>query len=83
MQAIHTSGLRQVIFRKNKLSDFFIKNLIQCTQFDKYIKVIDISHNSFTTNDLKMLLLQSLRENNSLVNIDMRFNPGTNSSILK
>lgn len=47
------------------------------------MKVIDISHNRISNNCLKNIVIQSLRENISLVNFDVRFNTGVNSSLMK
>ena len=78
-----TSGLRILSLKKNHLTDLFGKSLMSCIRFDKYMKVVDISHNRFSTNCLKHLVAQSLRENTSLVSVDVRFNPGASQSILK
>jgi Ran GTPase-activating protein (RanGAP) involved in mRNA processing and transport len=78
-----TKGFRILNLRQNLLGSEFAKNLENCFCFDRYLKRIDLSHNKFKFDSLKEIVGQKLRENSSLVSIDLRFNPGATSSIIK
>ena len=76
-------GLRKLILRQNLLSDVFGKCLENCFCFDKYVKHIDLSHNKMSHECLKLVAGPKLRENCSLVCLDIRYNTGTTLSLLK
>ena len=77
-------GLRELDLRKNMLGDTFLYYLQSCLRFDSYMKAIDLKHNKFSYSQLKMLIKSgSLNENNSLLSVDVRFNPGASDKILK
>ena len=47
------------------------------------MKVIDISHNKLSYESLKSLVGQKLRENTSLISLNVKYNSGTTMPILK
>jgi len=63
--------------RCNKLGTEFGKQLLNCFDFDKYMKVIDLAHNRLNFETLKNIVGPNLRENGSILSLDVRFNPGT------
>lgn len=70
------------MLKNNKLSNAFLIALENTLMFDSYIKSFDLSHNRFGYEKMKKLIRnETLLENNSLLNFDLRFNPGTNDKI--
>ncbi|CDW87947.1 UNKNOWN [Stylonychia lemnae] len=69
-------GLREVILKRNYLGSFFMENLQKCLRYDRFIKMVDLQGNRFQQQDIKQLIKFSLRENTSLVSIDVQNNPG-------
>ena len=55
--------------------------MMGCLKFDTYIKVFNLSHNKI--NNLKKFPNQILKINQSLLAMDIRFNPGTTDKINK
>ena len=51
--------------------------------FDKYMKTINVSHNRMSHECIKNLVGPKLRENTSILSLDVRFNQGTTSQLLK
>ena len=77
-------GLREIDLKKNKLGNKFIISFITCLKFDSYMKSIDLSHNNFSYEHLKLVIKSGcLNENNSILNVDFRFILGINKKILK
>lgn len=52
-----------------------------CLKFDTYIKVLNLSHNKI--NNLKKFPSSILKVNQSLLAMDIRFNPGSSDKIVK
>ena len=77
------SGLKSIDLRQNQLSDGFGECLQGCLRFDKYMEAIDLSHNNMSKSCLINIVQLALRENNSLISIDLRFNLGSTSPIMK
>ena len=59
----------------------FIESLSKCIRYDRFIKVIDMSCNQI--DDFKILIKLGLKENTSLVNVDIIGNPGCNEKTRK
>eukprot|EP00347_Sterkiella_histriomuscorum_P006772 403351487 len=76
-------GLREVILKRNYLGQFFIENLQKCLRYDRFIKLIDLQGNNFDLPSIKNLIKYSLRENTTLVSLDMQNNPGINEKCKK
>jgi Leucine-rich repeat (LRR) protein len=72
-------GLRILKLQSNLLSDFFSQSLESCLRFDQYIKYLDLSHNKMSSSALSNMIDYSLKENQSLLTIDVRFNMGSTS----
>lgn len=81
---MHTTGLRIIELKKNKLGSPFMIQFQRCVEFDRYLKSVDLSHNTIGYDEIKrMLKKKSLFENNNLLSLDLRFNPGATPKILK
>lgn len=76
-------GFRCLILAQNKLGDMFASALEHCLGFDRYLKYLDLSHNQISVEGLKTMVGASLRENSSIVTLDIRFNKGTTSRLQK
>ena len=76
-------GLREICLKQNRLGNSFCKSLQSCLLFDKYMKCIDLSHNNISHDYFKSLINLALKDNTSLVSLDIRFNQGASPSILK
>ena len=76
-------GLREICLKQNRLGNSFCKSLQSCLLFDKYMKTIDLSHNNISHDYFKSLITLALKDNTSLVSLDIRFNQGASTSILK
>jgi hypothetical protein len=50
--------------------------------YDKYLKVLDLAANRFTTFDLTVIVKMALAENSSIVALDARMNPGSTEKVL-
>lgn len=72
----NNKGLRIINLQSNLLSDFFGQSLESCLRFDQYIKYLDLSHNKISSSALSNIIDYSLKENQSLLTIDVRFNIG-------
>jgi hypothetical protein len=57
--------------------------LALCLKNDEFLKSVDISQNRIENGALKNLVRNSLRENNSLVNLDASSNPGCDEKLCK
>ncbi len=75
-QILNNSGIRNLILRRNKLSDGFASLLAQTLYSDKYLKKIDVSGNNINEHAFKVIIKTGLLENNSLICFDARINPG-------
>ena len=78
---LNSSGLRELILRRNKLGDSFAKSLTQALASDKFMKSIDISGNKVSKLGLRSLIKLALLENGSIVAFDARLNPGCSEKI--
>ena len=70
----HGFGLTKIELRKNFLGPYFMKQLIQCLNYDEYMRYIDLRDNKIplkSTHDL----VSSLRLNKNIINLDLRNNP--------
>ena len=72
----YTEGLRNIVLRRNKFSDGFAETLAETLAKDSYIRKIDVSGNQITQTGLSCLLKSGLLENESVVCLDARLNPG-------
>jgi hypothetical protein len=79
---LHYAGLRELILRRNKLSGKFAFGLQKALLYDKYLKVIDLAANRFSTFDLTVIIKMALAENSSIVALDARLNPGSSDKVL-
>jgi hypothetical protein len=70
----HGFGLTKIELRKNCLGPFFMKQLIQCLNYDEYMRYIDLRENKIPTNSIKDLI-SSLDLNKNIVHLDLRHNP--------
>tara|TARA_B110000285_G_C15112921_1_gene612226 strand:+ start:1574 stop:1867 length:294 start_codon:yes stop_codon:yes gene_type:complete len=77
----YITGLRDIDLRKNNLGDKFIEALTNCLKFDSYMKVIDLSHNKI--NNLRKLPSVVSKVNQSIIGLNIRWNPGTTEKITK
>ena len=59
----NNKGLRHIILRKNLLGNSFGESLQRCLRFDKYVRVIDISHNRMSQESLVDIICYALNEN--------------------
>ena len=69
-------GLKEFYLHHNKLGEQFIKSLAKVLKYDQYLRVLDLKFNKISENTIKKELMPSLRNNQSLTNIDLRKNPG-------
>ena len=76
-------GLRTVILKRNEFSDQFAEQLTNCLKYDNYLKVLDVSLNQIGAYGLKLLIKHALRDNQSLVCFDARYNPGCSEKYQK
>ena len=72
-------GFRVLNLRQNQLKDMFGQCLENVFCFDKYMKTINVSHNRMSHECIKNLVGPKLRENTSILSLDVRFNQGTTS----
>lgn len=80
----HSDGLRCIQLKKNRLTDAFLLALENCLMFDGYLKSFDFSYNLFSYDRLKNLIKsECLTENNSLINFNISYNPGTTNDVRK
>ena len=70
---LEDGGLREVRLCFNRFGAEFSKTLIKFLQYDRYVRVLDVSHNELI--DFAGIV-GALRNNESLVTFDARFNPG-------
>ena len=70
------TGLREIVLRRNKLSDQFAKLLQKALTYDKYIKVINVAGNEISKEGLQQIIKLALIDNNTIVAFDARLNPG-------
>ena len=75
-------GLSLFTLSHNKLGDDFVHSLGNSINYDNYLGVLDLSHNKISRSGV-LNLLQMLRENEGLVNLDLRGNPGYSSMLHK
>lgn len=80
-QIQNATGLREINLSRNKISDVFVQTMVGCLKFDTYLKVFNLSHNKI--NNLKKFSNQIMKVNQSLLAMDIRFNPGTTDKIVK
>lgn len=60
---MNKEGIRQVILRRNKLTDTFAQSLQKCLYSDKFIKTIDLAGNKIGSFGLKCILKLGMMEN--------------------
>ena len=58
------------------------QHLVKTLSRDRYIKVMDLAGNRFTTVGLNLVVKMALAENNSIVSFDARINPGASDKLL-
>ena len=71
------------MLKRNKFGDGFAKSLSIVIEGDQYLKMIDLSGNQISSLGLEMILKLGMKENNSIIAIDVRLNPGCNPKIQK
>ena len=76
-------GMKEFYLKFNKLGELTAKALSKAIYVDEYLRVLDLSHNSFSEDCLREDLLPSLRHNNTITNLDLRDNPGYKMKIRK
>lgn len=69
------------MLKRNQLGKQFIELLSKCIRYDRFLKTMDLSNNCIE--DFKVLVKYGLKENTSLVNVDIIGNPGCNEKIRK
>jgi hypothetical protein len=57
--------------------------MVKCLKYDRFLKVIDISGNKFTTESLKELVKYALKENATLISLDITNSPGCTEKLRK
>lgn len=70
----HGFGLTKIILRHNFLGSYFLKKLVQCLNYDEYMRYIDIRDNNVPVKATADLI-ESLSLNKNIVNFDIRGNP--------
>ena len=75
-------GLKSIILRRNKLGKHFMQSLSRWVQHDDYMRHIDISYNRISS-DLIKTFWNQMKENSSLVSIEMHGNTGYSSIVQK
>ena len=75
----HGFGLTKIELRKNFLGTFFMRQLVQCLNYDEYMRYIDLRENKVTVKATADLI-SSLGLNKNIVNFDLRENPCYNES---
>lgn len=78
---MNQSGLRRLILTRNRFSDTFARQLQKTMFIDKYLKVIDLAGNNIKEFGMKCMIKLALVENQSILNFDVRVNPGATEKI--
>jgi hypothetical protein len=74
------SGLLNLNLSNNKLKDLSCDFIINALNSDLYLRKIDLSYNEINKDCCKKFV-KMLRKNNSLLNVDLRNNPGYDEEI--
>lgn len=76
----YTRGLISINLRSNNLSSYSADCITTSLASDQYVRYIDLSQNNFN-NDACKQFIHMLRQNVTLLNIDLRENPGYDENI--
>ncbi len=75
------TGLTEFLFNHNSLGVKFAEALALEIQTDEYVRRIDISHNKIPQDALKNELVDAMKHNESIVNMDLEGNIGFTAGI--
>ena len=76
----YTKGLISINLKNNNLSNYSADCITTSLSSDQYIRFIDLSQNNFNNDSCKKFI-HMLRQNVTLLNIDLRDNPGYDDNI--
>ena len=76
----YTKGLISINLKNNKLNSYSADCITTSLSSDQYIRFIDLSQNNFNNDSCKKFI-HMLRQNVTLLNIDLRDNPGYDDNI--
>ena len=76
-----SKGMTEFIFHHNLLGKRFIEALSENIPNDIYVRKIDVSNNKIPEQPILSILIDALRINESLVNLDISGNPGCTSIV--
>ena len=76
----YTKGLISINLRGNRLSSYSADCISTSLASDQYVRFIDLSQNNFDKDGCKQFI-HMLRQNVTLLNIDLRENPGYDENI--
>ena len=68
-------GFSELNLSQNKLTNFFIENILIILENDFYLRKLDLSYNLIEKSGCKNLI-KLLKINRTLINVDLRYNPG-------
>ncbi len=69
-------GLFELVLTDNRISDAFVEQIVRALSYDDFISVLDLRRNDIHQKGID-ILLHMLRDNNeALLNLDLRDNPG-------
>jgi len=75
-------GLKSIILRRNKLGKNFMRSLARWVKYDEYVRHIDISYNRAGPEATKNFL-SLMKQNKSLISLEMRGNSGYTDKVQK
>ena len=76
----YTKGLISINLKNNNLSNYSADCITTSLSSDQYIRFIDLSQNNFNNDSCKKFI-HMLRQNVTLLNIDLRENPGYDENV--
>lgn len=82
-QAAKLEGLKEFILHHNCFGRRFMSAMSQILQTDRYLRKVDMRHNTLTESDIDPEFMQSLYLNESVLNFDLRGNPCNNPAMKK
>lgn len=79
-------GLKELILTHNKFGPQFLKSVLSSITNDTYLRVLDLRKNKFTKQVLQDKanydVIKAFQGNESLTNIDFRFNDGFDQNMM-
>ncbi len=75
----HRVGLAELVLEQNRISDQFVDDIVQALGHDEFLLVLDLRYNLVGCKGAKQLADLLQRNNHTLINVDIRDNPGTST----